>query len=319
MVMREYEADVVVADKDPVADGVVSLTLQEVGGHSLPEWRPGAHIDLVMASGLTRQYSLCGDPADLRTWRVAVLREPDERSRGGSVYVHDVLDQGATLRIRGPRNHFQLVPSPKYLFIAGGIGITPIRAMIAEAEAAGAEWRLVYGGRSTASMAFLDELAPYGDRVAVWPQDERGLLDLDGELGTPLADTLVYCCGPQALLAAVEERCAAWPAGTLRLERFSSTTDDVDFVNTPVEVELTQQGVTLTVPADQSIMEAIEDHGIVVQSSCRSGMCGTCETPVLGGIPEHRDDVLTHDERANNDCMMICVSRSRTPRLVLDI
>lgn len=320
LVMREYEADVVIAGKDVVADGIAALHLKEVGGHPLPEWTPGSHIDLIMSSGLVRQYSLCGDPADRHTWRIAVLREPVERSRGGSIYVHDTLEQGAQIRIRGPRNNFQLAPSPNYLFIAGGIGITPIIAMVAEAEAAGANWKLVYGGRSTESMAFLDELAAYGDRVEFWPQDQRGIIDLKHVLGTPQADTLVYCCGPQGLLAAVEERCAAWPAGALRLERFSaSTVNEENWVNTPIEVELARHGVTLTVPADKSVLEAIEEHGVDVMSSCQSGMCGTCETPVLGGIPEHRDDVLTHEERERNDCMMICVSRSRGNRLVLDI
>lgn len=320
MVMREYEADVVVAGKDVIADGIAAISLKEVGGHPLPEWTPGSHIDLIMTSGLARQYSLCGDPDDRDTWRIAVLREPDERSRGGSIYVHDTLEQGAAIRIRGPRNHFQLAPSPNYLFIAGGIGITPIRTMLAEAEAAGANWKLVYGGRSTESMAFLDELAGYGDRVEFWPQDQRGLLDLEQLLGTPQADTLVYCCGPQGLLTAVEERCAAWPVGALRLERFSpSTGDETEWVNTPFEVELAQQGVTLTVSAEQTVLEAIEQHDIPVMSSCRAGMCGTCETPVLSGVPEHRDDVLTHEEQERNDCMMICVSRSRGDKLVLDI
>jgi ferredoxin-NADP reductase len=317
--MREFEADVVVAGRHVAADGVVALALKEVGGHPLPEWDPGAHIDLIMPSGLVRQYSLCGDPADTQTWRIAVLREPDDRSRGGSVYVHDTIEQGTVLRTRGPRNHFQLAPSPNYLFIAGGIGITPILAMVARAESIGANWRLVYGGRSVDSMAFLDELTQHGDRVDVWPQDQRGIIDLGCVLGKPQPDTLVYSCGPQALLNAVEEHCVAWPPGSLRVERFSASTDGQTFVNTPIQVVLAQQGVTLTVPADQTVLEAIEEQGTPVMSSCRSGMCGTCETPVLEGVPEHRDDVLTYEEQERNDCMMICVSRSRSDRLVLDI
>ncbi len=278
-----------------------------------------ARIDLIMPSGLVRQYSLCGDPADLSSWRIAVLREPDDRSRGGSVCVHDSIEQGTELRIRGPRNHFRLAPAPNYVFVAGGIGITPILAMVAQAESAGANWRLIYGGRSTDSMAFLDELAAYRGRVDVWPQDQRGLIDLAGVIGEPQQDTLVYSCGPQALLKAVEEHCGGWPARTLRVERFSASTDGEEFVNTPIEVELAQQGVTLTVPAEQTVLEAIEEQGITVMSSCRAGTCGTCEAPVLSGVPEHRDDVLTYEEQENNDCMMICVSRSRGDRLVLDI
>lgn len=318
--MREYEADVVVADKSVIADGIVALHLKEVGGHPLPEWDPGAHIDLIMDCGLVRQYSLCGDPRDRHTWRIAVLREADDRTRAGSVYVHDSIVKGTVLRIRGPRSHFQLVPSENYLFIAGGIGITPILAMVGQVEARGAGWRLVYGGRRTDSMAFLGELAAFGDRVDVWPQDQRGLIDLKTILRPAREGTLVYCCGPQALLAAVEQQCADWPAGSLRVEQFSSAvTDDGDWVNNPVEVELAQQGVTFTVPEDMSVLAAIEERGIPVSSSCRSGMCGTCETPVLGGTPEHRDNVLTHEERERNDCMMICVSRSRGDKLVLDI
>lgn len=318
LVMREYEADVVVADKTVVADGVVSLRLEEVGGHELPEWEPGAHIDLMMPSGLVRQYSLCGDPADRRSWRIAVLRDPE--SRGGSVYVHDSIETGTELRIRGPRNHFRLAESPNYVFIAGGIGITPILPMVAAAANAGATWRLVYGGRTHGSMAFLDELAAYGDRVDLWPQDECGLIDLDSIVGVARDETLVYCCGPQALLKAVEERCATWPPTALRFERFAASTGpEAEWVNRPIEVELAQQGVTLTVPADQSILEAIEAQGVTVMSSCRSGMCGTCETPVLSGVPEHRDDVLSYEEQERNDCMMICVSRCRGDKLVLDI
>nr|WP_308213139.1 PDR/VanB family oxidoreductase [Mycolicibacterium chitae] len=318
--MREYEADVTVAEKTTVADGVASLLLREVGGHPLPEWEPGAHIDLVMPSGLVRQYSLCGDPADRGSWRIAVLREPEGQSRGGSIYVHDSIEPGTTLRIRGPRNHFRLAPAANYVFVAGGIGITPILAMVAEAEAAGASWRIVYGGRSIHSMAFLDELSTHGDRVDIWPQDQRGLIDLDATVGSAQPDTLVYCCGPTGLLKAVEQHCASWPLDALRVERFTSSIGEVEHLeNRPIEVELAQQGMTVTVPADRSVLEALEEQGLPVMSSCRSGMCGTCETPVLSGIPEHRDDVLTHEERESNEYMMICVSRCRGDKLVLDI
>lgn len=318
--MREYEADVVVAEKVAVADDVVSLRLREVGGHPLPEWEPGAHIDLVMPSGLVRQYSLCGDPDDLGSWRIAVLREPADRSRGGSQYVHLSIDQGTNLRIRGPRNHFRLASATEYVFVAGGIGITPILPMVHQAATAGADWRLIYGGRTIDSMAFLDELEAHGDRVDIWPQDRRGLIDLAQTIGPPREGALVYCCGPQALLHAVEKHCADWSAGTLRVERFTAgTAEDETLINRQFDVELAQQGVTVTVSPDQTVMEAIEAEGIPVMSSCRAGMCGTCETPVLSGLPEHRDDVLTYEEQARNDCMMICVSRSRGDKLVLDL
>jgi ferredoxin-NADP reductase len=318
--MREFEAEVTVADKKAVAERVVSLQLREVGGHELPAWQPGAHIDLIMPSGLVRQYSLCGDPGDALSWRIAVLRESDEQSRGGSRYVHETIERDAVLRIRGPRNHFQLTAAPRYVFVAGGIGITPILPMIAEAEAAGADWRLVYGGRSTDSMAFIDELSCYGGRIELWPQDERGLIDLAAAVGDPQEDTLVYCCGPQSLLAAVETHCVDWPSGSLRVERFSSgIANDANLVNRPFDLVLARQDLTVRVSAEQSVLEAVEEHGVRVLSSCRSGMCGTCETPVLGGTPEHRDDVLTREEQERNDCMMICVSRSRGETLVLDL
>jgi ferredoxin-NADP reductase len=161
---------VVVRERRPVSEGVVELTLGRPDGSRLPDWAPGAHIDLVLPDGAVRQYSLCGDRWDASVYRVAVQREP--RGRGGSVLLHDKVPVGSTLRFGGPRNNFRLTPSERHLFIAGGIGITPLLPMIAAAEAAGAEWRLLYGGRSRASMAFLDELAGYGDKVLIHPQDE---------------------------------------------------------------------------------------------------------------------------------------------------
>jgi ferredoxin-NADP reductase len=317
LVADEFEADVVVENRTEGADGVITLTLREVSDHPLPPWEPGAHIDLLLGDGLSRQYSLCGDPADHHRWRVGVLREP--ASRGGSSYVHDRLHAGSRLRVRGPRNHFRLLASPRYLFIAGGIGVTPLLPMVAAAERAGAHWQLVYGGRSRSSMAFTDDLAAYGHKVSLRPQDEYGLLDLDSLLGTPSAGTLVYCCGPEPLLAAVEQRCASWPSGALRVERFSPKPLDEDLVDRAFEVVLERSELTLTVPADRSVLEVVEEAGVGVLSSCSEGTCGTCETAVLDGIPEHRDSVLTDEERAVNDCMMICVSRACGDRLVLDL
>ena len=318
MLQTEVEVDVLLERKEELADGVVRLSLRHPLGEPLPGWEPGAHLDLLLADGLVRQYSLCGDPADRSVLRVAVLREP--RGRGGSAHVHDRLSTGDTVRIRGPRNHFRLVPSPRYLFIAGGIGITPIVPMIARAAAEGADWRLVYGGRSRASMAFRDELvARYGDRVEIRPQDETGLLDLDALLGVAREGVAVYCCGPEPLLAAVEQRCAAWPPGSLHVERFSPKAGADSGERTTFEVELAASGRTLTVPEDKSILETVEEAGVSVLSSCREGTCGTCETPVLDGAPDHRDSLLTDEERAANDTMMICVSRSCGPRLVLDL
>jgi ferredoxin-NADP reductase len=321
----EAERELVVAHKATAADGVIVLDLREPAGAPLPGWQAGAHIDLLLGPGLVRQYSLCGDPADAWTWRIAVLR--DTSGRGGSRYVHDSLPEGCAVRARGPRNHFALEPAGRYLFIAGGIGITPILPMIAAAEAAGTPWTLAYGGRTRASMAFRGELrSRYGDRVVLQPQDERGLLDLDELLGEPSAGTLVYCCGPEPLLAAVESRCARWPEGALHVERFARRPAELErepagpaAVAEAFEVELARSGMLIRVSGDMSILRAVEAAGVQVLSSCTEGICGTCETAVLGGVPDHRDSLLTPAERAAGDTMMICVSRSATRRLVLDL
>jgi ferredoxin-NADP reductase len=296
------------------AEGVVELKFK--ARSTLPPWEPGSHIDLLLGPDLARQYSLCSDTADRRYLSVAVLREP--QSRGGSVFVHDELQEGQQIQIRGPRNNFPLVESPRYQFIAGGIGITPILGMIRQAEAAGADWHLLYGGRTRASMAFLDELAQYGDRVRIQPQDEEGLLDLDAVLGTPRDDTAVYCCGPEVLLDAVESRCSSWPAGSLHVERFAPKALADDVVDTEFEVEFARSGVTATVPAGTSIIDVATENGLFVLRSCSEGVCGTCETVVIEGEPEHRDSVLTEEDRAEG-AFMPCVSRACSRTLVLDL
>jgi ferredoxin-NADP reductase len=213
-----------------------------------------------------------------------------------------------------------LVSSPRYQFIAGGIGVTPILTMSEAAEARGADWQLLYGGRERASMAFVDQLEQYGDRVTVWPQDEQGMLDLDSVLSEAREDTLVYCCGPERLLGAVEEACRPWPEGSLHVERFSAKPieESPDALET-FEVECQRSGVTVSVAADQSIYEAADAAGIEVLGSCMEGVCGTCECDVIEGEPDHRDSVLSEAERDRGDMIMICVSRSRSERLVLDI
>jgi len=299
------------------AEGVVVLDLRDPAGADLPEWQPGAHVDLRLPGGLTRQYSLCGDPADRSLWRIGVLREPE--SRGGSRHVHEALHEGAEVDVRGPRNHFPLVPAPRYLFIAGGIGITPILPMIAAADAAGARWELHYGGRSRRSMAFLESLERVSGHLVLHPQDEVGLIDLDALLGTPQPGTLVYCCGPEPLLVAVEQRCADWPPGALHLERFAPKDVGEPVLTGAFEVELALTGRTLTVPPEKSILSVVEEAGVQVLSSCQEGTCGTCETAVLAGEVDRRDSLLTPDEQAANDTMFICVSRAACPKLVLEL
>jgi ferredoxin-NADP reductase len=317
--VQELEAELVVARHETVAEGVVVVTLEDPAGGALPRWTPGAHIDLMLGSSLVRQYSLCSSPSDPAAWRVGVLRDP--QSRGGSQFVHDELRAGSAVRVRGPRNHFPLVKTERYQFIAGGIGITPMLAMIEAAEAAGAEWHLLYGGRERASMAFTEELSAHGERVTLWPQDERGMLDLPSVLGTPREDTSVYCCGPGGLLDAVEAACAPWPAGALHIERFSAKPGPAPAEGAleTFEVVCQRSGITVTVSGEQSVLEALEDAQVNVLGSCYEGVCGSCEAEVLEGIPDHRDSVLTDDERAANDVMMCCVSRSLSERLVLDL
>jgi len=299
------------------SDGVLSIELISPSGAALPVWEPGAHLDVQLGS-LSRQYSLSGDPADRFRYRLGVLREPD--SRGGSSYVHTTLRPGDLVEVTGPRNHFHLEPSPSYVFVAGGIGITPILPMIARAHAAGSDWTLVYGGRTASSMAFTSMLTSYGERVRLHPQDTHGLLDLDGLLGEPREGTLVYCCGPEPLLAAVEQRMTAWPAGTLRLERFSAPVVERDpATEHAVEVVLAETGRSVLVDPGTSILQALLDDGVDILHDCQEGICGTCETKVIEGEIDHRDYVLTDREKAAGDCMMICVSRACGKRLVLGL
>jgi ferredoxin-NADP reductase len=329
------DIDAVVTSATQVALDVVLLELRAVDGSSLPAWQPGAHLDVVVQPGVERQYSLCGDPDDLARYQVAVLREPD--GRGGSEHLHTHVAAGTPLRIRGPLNHFALVPptpASRYAFVAGGIGITPLLPMMRAVEAAGASWTLDYAGRSLERMPFVDELVrEYGDRVRVHVPGEPGsrfdVTSLSAEVlsaevlsaGGGDVPVSVYCCGPARMLAAVEEEAAAsaWPAGTLHLERFEAREVTEPVRQEAFEVELEISGMTLSVPPDRSILEVVEDAGVLVLSSCREGTCGTCETPVISGEVDHRDSVLTPDEQASNELMMICVSRAACPRLVLEL
>ncbi|WP_327356582.1 PDR/VanB family oxidoreductase [Streptomyces sp. NBC_01304] len=298
-----------IAGRTELADGVVQLRLE--GAH-LPDWEPGAHLDVVLPSGLVRQYSLCGDVADASAYTIATRRHED--GRGGSREVHDELREGVEIEVRGPRNRFPLVSSHAYVFVAGGIGITPILPMLYAAEASGAEWRLLYGGRSRASMPFLDEIEKLGgSRVTVVPEDEAGLPDLAALFAGVPAAAAVYCCGPEPLMDAVA---GVLPGGcTLHLERFTPAASVEG--NTAFEVELRRSGRTLTVPADESVLEAVRKELPNTPYSCEQGFCGTCQHRVLEGEIDHRDELLVDAERV--DSMLICVSRARGERLTLDL
>jgi ferredoxin-NADP reductase len=300
-----------------VAEGIVELELKDTTGAALPDWDAGAHIDVILGQDLVRQYSVLGGGDSAQSYKIAVLREPT--SRGGSERVHQLVI-GDEVEIRGPRNQFALSPAPSYSFIAGGIGITPILPMIKAAEAQGTQWTLAYGGRRRDTMAYADDLrAQYGSRVTLYPFDEVGHIPLDTVMNGNSDGTLTYCCGPEPLLHAVEAQATDWPDGVLHLERFAPKEIVTDGPDKPVEVYLAQSDITLQVPADRSILDVIAEAGIDVLTSCQEGTCGTCETFVLEGTPDHRDSVLTASEQAEGKTMLVCVSRALSDRLVLDL
>lgn len=304
------------------AVGVISIRLEAPAGTQLPHAAAGSHLEIRLPSGLVRHYSLCGDPEDTSSYTVAVLRE--ERGRGGSEELHATDWTGRTLHVNAVRNNFPLEDHAKYLLIAGGIGVTPMMAMARELAKRDVEWQMLYLGRTRSGMAFTTELARVcGDRLDVRPDDEHLSLDLVQRIADTPAGTVIYCCGPEGLLKAVESACAAaHPARELRLERFAAGSDSVPATATDASeftVCLKRQGVELQVPADRSILEVVRDVVPDVPFSCEQGYCGTCETFIVDGAADHRDDLLTPDQQAANTSMMICVSRSLSPRLELDL
>jgi ferredoxin-NADP reductase len=304
--------DLVVAEVRLEAHDARSFRLVAAEDAELPSWQPGSHLEVSLPSGRRRQYSLCGDPADRRSYRITVRRLD---GGGGSCELHDSISAGSALTVRGPRNAFPYAPADGYLFLAGGIGITPILPMVKQAAADGAPWQLVYTGRSQASMPFLDELnALDPDRVWVRPYDQHGF-----PTGTELLEhapigATVYCCGPDPMIASVRRGLAASAATALHFERFS--TPPVRG-GVPFEVALQRSNRVLTVPADASALDIIRSAVPDVAYSCQQGFCGTCRARVITGEVEHRDRVLTDRERA--DTMTICVSRSRGGRIALDL
>lgn len=302
---------------DVMAAGVKAFTIERDDGQPWPEWMPGAHVDIALEGGLGRQYSLCGDPADRMRLDFAVLREP--ASRGGSAFLHDQAAVGSAIAVVDVRNNFPLVDAARYRFVAGGIGITPLLPMIRELERQGKDWALLYGGRTRASMAYLDVLRQYTDKVTVCPQDEFGLLDLPAFLGNPAPGTVAYCCGPEPLIQAVERHCASWPEELLHIERFRPRELEALVQAAPFEVELRRSGLTVTVPPEKSIADVLDEAGFHIPRSCNEGTCGTCLTKVLEGTPDHRDSFLRPKQRALNNKILVCCSRASSPRLVLDV
>lgn len=303
------------------ARGVTSVTLVHPEGESLPRWDPGAHLSLHLPGGLVREYSLCSDPDDTSRWSVAVQRAPD--SRGGSRLIHEELQIGDEILVDGPRNLFQLdEESPRHLLVAGGIGITPIVAMTRALQAKGADWHLLYTGRSREVMAFVSEISALpADRVTVHVDDETGgFADVSGVVGGVGEETVVYCCGPAALMEIVE--LSVPDTSRLRLERFRApepATTDEESTDESFDVVLESSGERVHVGAETSILDALAEAGHDVPFSCTEGICGTCETGVVSGEIEHRDFLLSEDEKESGDTMCICVSRCRGPELVLDL
>lgn len=300
------------------ADGVVSIEMIPDRG-LLPPYEPGSHLDIMLpTSGMVRQYSLCSPPADLSFYRIAVLREED--GRGGSKELHDTALVGRRVKIRRPRNLFPMEPSPRYLFIAAGIGITPMLAMVIRAERERSPYELVYFGHDLKTMAFRGKLAN-GPHVKVLVTGQTGRPDFDTLITGTTDDTLIYACGPDGMLKFVEEACARHGVSDrLHLEKFSSDGEAAAEAaqGASFEVELAKSGMVLTVGEDQGLLEVIQPH-CDVMTSCEDGYCGTCETKVLLGIPEHHDTILTEREREESKTMMVCVGRSKSPRLVLDL
>ena len=321
-----------VAAKEQLTEDVVGLTLVSATGDALPAWQPGAHIELVLetctdASGNTdpdnvmlRQYSLCSDQTDSSHWQVAVLRE--EGGRGGSLFIHDHIQQDAIIRVSEPRNHFLFKPRNKCLFIAGGIGITPMLPMIQQAEAEGIDWRLVYLSRERSRMSCLEKLVGYDQsRITLNGDKEDGYIDLPALLSGCDGETSVYSCGPKPLLDALEElhdQQAAEPdCWSLDIERFAA--GPVDSSGGSFDVVINSTGQRIHIPEGESVLTVLRESGIKIPTSCGDGVCGSCETGVLSGVPDHRDSILSQEERAENDFMMLCVSRAHTPELVLDL
>jgi len=298
----------------------MELRLTRRDGGRLPPWEPGAHVDLTLPSGLRRSYSLCGDPHDPSAWTVAVLLAPG--SRGGSREIHETALVGKELAVDGPVNRFPLVPAPGYLLLAGGIGVTPLLPMARALAAAGLPWRLVLGARDRSRLAYAEELSALGaDRVRLVPQDQAGLPDLAAELAATPADHAVYACGPAAMLDAVTHLCgSAVPARALHVERFSpAAAPEEHEPGGPFDAVLCRSGLRLAVPAHRSLLDVVRERVPDVPFSCEEGYCGSCETPVLVGTPDHRDSVIEPEERATATTMMICVSRSATPVIELDL
>jgi phthalate 4,5-dioxygenase reductase component len=313
-----FELEVV--RKDTVAEGIYRFELrrpQAAALSELPAFNAGAHLTVLVPAGMRRNYSLCSNPAERGFYQIAVKR--DAAGRGGSISMADDVCISDRLRVSAPRNNFELHPrATRFLFIAGGIGITPILSMMRHLLSQGNDqFRLIYCTRDAASTAFLKELS--GPEFSGHVQLHRDHGDIDQAFDFwPLLETPknahVYCCGPRGLMDAVADMSGHWPSGSIHFESFGVDAS-LQATNTAFAVRLQKSGTTVAVSASQSILEALRASGVRVPSSCESGTCGSCRTGLLAGEAEHRDMVLSDDERAFN--IMVCVSRAKSPELVL--
>ena len=315
--------EVRVARKSIEAEGIASFELVHPNGDALPPFEPGAHLDIHVPGGLVRQYSLCNPSSDTHRYQIAVLRDP--ASRGGSESMHAQIVEGDTLHISAPRNHFPLQPGAGHsLLMGGGIGITPVLCMAEKLARTGGSFELHYCTRSLSRTAFHDSLqqSSFASQVHFHfddgPAEQR--LDITKKLRTCSAETHLYVCGPKGFMDAVlgSARELGWPESRIHFEYFSAEVvhkaDDDTF-----EVECASSGKVIKVPPDQSIAQALSAQGIEIPVSCEQGVCGTCLTRVISGTPDHRDMYLTPAEQEQNDQILPCCSRAKSPRLVLDI
>ena len=301
------------------AKGVMVVELRSLSGEALPSFKPGAHIELHLPGDIVRQYSLCNDARENHRYCVGVGLSAT--SRGGSRHVHQALRVGDRLTVSPPRNHFALQEdAPGLVFFAGGIGITPVWSMIQWCEANQRPWHLFYLVRSRQRAAFMEELRGFGDRVTLHADDEAGgLFDVAAAVSRQAPNVHFYTCGPTPLMLAVEAAASSFPDEQVHFEWFTPREPKSLAADKPFTVQLAKTGKAFEVPAGKSILQVLEANGLRVESSCREGTCASCEICVLDGTPDHRDSVLTAAERKKNDVMMICVSRSLSESLVLDL
>lgn len=308
-----------VARKQSEAEGISSFELVSLDGLPLPPFTAGAHIDVHVKPGLVRQYSLCNAPHETHRYVIGVLRDP--ASRGGSQAMHERIQADTTLQISAPKNHFPLLAAERSLLLAGGIGVTPLLAMAETLATRGADFALHYCTRSPARMAFRERLqsAPYAAQVHCH-YDSETPLDLAALLAGLERDTHIYFCGPSGFIKHVQSCAAAqgWPADQLHLEYFSAEVAPAEG-DQAFEVKLASSGACYTIPADRTVLQVLNEAGVFIPASCEQGVCGTCLTRVLDGVPEHRDLYLTEEEQAANDQFTPCCSRARSATLLLDL